>query len=77
MANRAERIVRTITLVVHKHSKSLACLFQVLLVSAVFVPTVPLLAEFALLVALLLISAQILSNFCGKSIMDFTKGIQI
>lgn len=66
MTNRAARIVRMIALVVHKHSKSLACLFQLLLLSVLFVPTVPMLAEFALLVALLLISAQILSNLCGK-----------
>jgi hypothetical protein len=77
MANRLLNTVWTTALVVNKHSKSLTCLFQLLLMLAVFEPTLLFVAEFALVIALLLATAQIICIFPGSYFYSFPKGMQI
>jgi hypothetical protein len=77
MANKLQSLVWAIAQAIHRHSESFTNLFQLLLLSAVFEPTLPLLAEIALIVALLLVSAQILCTFPGSYLYKLPGGMQI
>jgi hypothetical protein len=77
MANSRQALVRSVVLSVHTHSELLTNLFQLLLLAAVLEPTLLILAEIALMIALLLAAAQILCTFPGSYLYKFPGEMQI
>lgn len=77
MANRLQNIAWTIANVALRQSTSIATLFQPLLFSSVFDPTLPRLAEIALIVAFLPVSARIICTFPGSYFFNLPGEMQI
>lgn len=67
----------TVALTVQTHSILLVNLFEILLLLAVCVPTIPLTAEGALIVAMLLVASRILCINCGKYLYKLPGGMRI